>query len=246
MLPLAASSLLPACGGAAGTEAPPFVETMGSADRLDHENGAGGSAVTPDANTGGAGAKQVGGDDGATSPTPPPAGYPEGPYGEDDPVVGDVIENITFEGFARIGDGKLVNSGEIVPITLEHLRAQGENYALIHTATIWCPSCRDAADDFAARADEITALGAVLIELVLEGNGNPPPTDLELSTWVSNSDLTMTTVRPGDDRTNVVFPSREYVYIIDLTDMTVVWAEQALFTDPTITALGFDAFFELL
>jgi hypothetical protein len=44
----------------------------------------------------------------------------------------------------------------------------------------------------------------------------------------------------------VVFPSREYVYIIELETMRVVWAEQALFVDPSITELGIDAYLDLL
>ena len=48
------------------------------------------------------------------------------------------------------------------------------------------------------------------------------------------------TALPGDDRAATVFPSREYVYIIELETMQVLWAEQAFFVNPTITQTGMD------
>jgi hypothetical protein len=163
-----------------------------------------------------------------------------------DPSVGDVVENLTFEGYARIADGVLVNEGSIAPLSLSEMRDSGASYALIHTATVWCPSCRTAAADLAAQGDVLSNQGAVLIELLLEGNTGLLPNDNELNVWVGTSDLTVTTVRPGDARGPLVFPSREYVYLIELESMEVVWAEQALFTDPSITEKGIDALLDLL
>jgi hypothetical protein len=228
-----------ACAPRAEDKPPPFAPQSGENGSIDLAAFSGGSTSS---SLGGATSEDL---DLTAEPTEPPPGYPLGPYGEGNPVVGDVVENLTFEGFPRIGAGQLASSGEVEEITFEQLRAQGENYAIVHTATIWCPSCRSAAEDFAARGDEIAAQGAVLLELVLEGNSSALPTDVELSTWVATSDLTMATVRPGDARTKLVFPSREYVYIIDLSSMKVVWAKQALFSDPTITSLGFDAYLAL-
>jgi hypothetical protein len=160
--------------------------------------------------------------------------------------VGDVLENLTFEGYLRIGDGTLPSEGSVQEITLAEVRDSGAQYALIHTATVWCPSCRAAADDLALQGDQLSGSGAAIIELVLEGGYDILPTDSELTLWVQGSDLTVTTVRPADDRTLIVFPSREYVYIVELDTMQVLWAEQALFTDPTITEQGIAALLEYL
>lgn len=175
-----------------------------------------------------------------------PEGYPDGPYAAGNPMVGEVIENLTFEGYPRIGDSILSSEGTVQRISLADLRDSDARYALIHTATVWCPSCRTAADDLALRGDELSASGAAIIELVLEGGYDVLPTDEQLALWIEGSDLTVTTVRPADERTPLVFPSREYVYIVELDTMQVVWAEQALFTDPTITEQGIEALLEYL
>lgn len=169
-----------------------------------------------------------------------PDSYPPGPYGSGNPKVGDVVEDLAWQGFARLGDGRLASEGPLQNLQLSSLRTAGKSYALIHTATVWCPSCRAAADDLAARGEELEAKGAVLIELLLEGQSSQIPTDAELEAWVQGSDLTVTTVRAADERTAVVFPAREYVYLIDLASMKVVWAERALFSDPSIAALGIE------
>jgi hypothetical protein len=174
-------------------------------------------------------------------PASPPPGYPAGPYGEGNPEEGEVIENLTFFGFPRSGDGVIVGSGEPASFDLASLRDQGASYALIHTATMWCPSCRTAADDLSARGDELSNLGALIIELVLESPSSVDPTPMELSSWALGSDLTVTTVGPGDDRTLLVFPDREYVYIVEMQTMEVVWALEAAFSDPSVTESGIDA-----
>jgi hypothetical protein len=106
---------------------------------------------------------------------------------------------------------------------------------------MWCPSCRTAADDLSARGDELSNLGALIIELVLESPSSVDPTPMELSSWALGSDLTVTTVGPGDDRTLLVFPDREYVYIVEMQTMEVVWALEAAFSDPSVTETGIDA-----
>lgn len=223
--------LAPACGGSNEGDRPEPRDSTGDGD------GGDGDVQQP----GG-----MGGTDGGDVSDAPP-GYPAGPYGIFDPAVGDIIENLNFEGLLRLGDDEVVSSAEAIePLTLDDVRNSGATYALIHTATVWCPSCRAAADDLALRGDELSNAGAYVIELVLEGGYDVLPTDLELSLWATNSDLTVSTVRPNDERTSVVFPSREYVYIVELSTMQVIWAKQALFTDPTITEDGIDALLELL
>ncbi len=172
--------------------------------------------------------------------------YPEGPYGEGNPRVGETIEALAWEGYLRLGDDTLVASGELQATSLAELRLAGASVALIHTATTWCSSCRAAADDLARRGDELSNQGALIIELLLEGQSYITPDDEELTAWVKTSDLTVTTVRGADARTEAVFPSREYVYIVELESMKVVWAKQALYSSPSITEEGVKALLDYL
>ncbi len=185
------------------------------------------------------GGAAIGGSLGGASPASP-GEYPRGPYGEANPRVGDVIENLTLVGFPRVGRGIVVGSESAQTMTLAELREGGESHALIHTATMWCMSCRAAADDLGQLGDQLSARGALIIELVLEAPDGSVPTPAQLGSWAAGSDLTVTTVAPGDDRAATVFPSREYVYIIELETMQVLWAEQAFFVNPTITQTGMD------
>lgn len=175
-----------------------------------------------------AGAAPMGGSDAQAL-----ASYPPGPYGDENPETGSVIENLPLRGFRRTGPEEIVGQEQAEDFWFEDLRRQG-TYAFIHTATVWCGSCQAAADDLGPLGDDLSARGAVVIELVLEGSGGDLPTDDELRTWARGSDLTVTTARPASNRGSEVFASREYGYIVDLTTMQVVWSERALYSSPSI------------
>ncbi len=220
-----------ACSSAEDTAKPGVLNPNGSGGSGD-SRGSDGAAGSGETSFGGAAAF--------------PTEYPEGPYGEGNPQVGETIEALAWEGYLRLGDDTLVTGGELEATSLAELRLTGASYALIHTATTWCSSCRVAAEDLAQRGDELSNRGALIIELLLEGQSYTTPEDDELTAWVKTSDLTVTTVRGADLRTEAVFPSREYVYIVELESMKVVWAKQALYSSPSITEEGVEALLDYL
>lgn len=233
------------CSGNSSTVAPGFEGGEGNGATEDGGN-------TQDTNSGMSGspismggAKQQGENpDSTEKPTGEPSvstaeDYPAGPYGQDNPQVGDVIEDLALDGYSRIGDGVVVGSEPISTIHLSDFRDGEAQYLFIHTATMWCPSCRGAADDLSLEADELSAEGVHFVELVLDGTSTGvSPSNEQLAAWAQGSDLTVTTVREADARTRIVFPAREYVYIVDLKTMEVVWRKQAVFSSPSITEEG--------
>jgi|GEM_PF-2201675 len=250
------SLALSACSGNSEGKAPPLDTGAGNGMTVEGEmNAAGGldsgSGSDPDSTDSTDGTEVGSGgtgelvDSATESPDPD---YPEGPYGEQNPEVGDTIEDLLFEGYKRIEAGAVVGDGSIAEIRLSDLRASGATYLFIHTATTWCPSCRAAADDLGLEADSFDEQDVQFLELLLDGSTSGiTPDDTQLSNWAKGSDLTVSTVREIEGgRVRAVFPSREYVYIIDLASMQVVWRKQALFSSPTITEEGLSGLRDLL
>lgn len=171
----------------------------------------------------------------------PAAGYPNGPYGEGNPQVGDVIEDLKLQGFVSEAGGGLATTQPFSETSLARLRDSGARYLLIHTATAWCTSCRAAADDMGLRGEEVLDAGGAVLELLLDGLGtNQDPTEREIAAWIEAHDLSVTTAGPREDRVRKVFPSREYAYIVELGTMTVLWREEGLYASPTVAAVGID------
>jgi hypothetical protein len=125
-------------------------------------------------------------------------------------------------------------------------RGGDANLLLVHVAAVWCSSCRAAASDLGEREQEILDAGGAILELVHEGQSGDPPTESELRAWIGAHGLSVATAGPADERTKVVFPNREYAYIIDLRTMTVVWRESGLYATPTIADTAADAMIERL
>ncbi|HSC87263.1 MAG TPA: hypothetical protein VLC09_08340 [Polyangiaceae bacterium] len=160
--------------------------------------------------------------------------YPEGPYGENDPQLGDVIENLKFDGYLASDGTKLTSSREVESITFADLREAGKRYAVIHVSAFWCESCTLGALDLSENAKAVLARDGAIIELLVDGTASgSDPTFAELADWIDMGGLTVNTVAPGDERVREVFPSREHAYIIDLETMQVVWRHSGLFENPS-------------
>jgi hypothetical protein len=81
--------------------------------------------------------------------------------------------------------------------------------------------------------------GGAVLEILIDGSTlGLDPTQEELDVWVRNNDLRMTTVIPGDESVRRVFPDRDYVYIIDLRTMEVVWQEEGPGRNQATTEIG--------
>jgi hypothetical protein len=75
--------------------------------------------------------------------------YPEGPYGKNNPDVGDTLENLTFFGFHRLGASQdLISKAEYNEFSFTDYRESGADYLLIHVAAAWCSSCLLGAQEF--------------------------------------------------------------------------------------------------
>lgn len=163
-----------------------------------------------------------------------PNAYPEGPYGEADPEVGDTLEDLRFDGFISPVDGKLANRREVESTSFSELRKTGKRYAVIHVSALWCESCTLGALDLSEHAQTVMARDGVILELLVDGSASGfDPTFRELDQWVEMGGLEITTVAPGDDRVREVFPSREHAYIVELETMKVVWKHSGLFERPS-------------
>lgn len=164
--------------------------------------------------------------EGGSSPPPvsAPAGYPKGPYGEGNPEVGDVIENLTLRGYVATPGEQLRVGDSLDVISMNELRDEGPSHLLIHVSGTWCATCQIEASRLSDAAETIALAGGLAIELVVDGQAlGAEPTKRELDIWVELLDLAVTTMSPGDDRVQEVFPTRDYVYIIELETMEVVW-----------------------
>jgi hypothetical protein len=168
--------------------------------------------------------------------------YPEGPYGQDNPEVGDIVENLQFDGFISPVDGTLANHRKVEGISFGDLRKTGKRFAVVHVSAFWCESCTLGALDLSENAKTVMQRDGVILELLVDGSASgADPTFKELDEWVEKGGLEVTTVLPGDDRVREVFPSREYAYIIELATMKVVWRHSGLFEQPSTVERAVDA-----
>jgi hypothetical protein len=170
------------------------------------------------------------------------ADYPEGPYGSNNPVVGDTLEDLKFFGFHRLGmSDQLVSEADYGETSFSDYRDAGVEYLLIHVASAWCSSCLLGAVDLQFAADQVVAVGGELLELVVDGQGvGVDPNKEELELWIDYGGLQFTTTGPGQDQTRAVFPEREHVYIVDLKTMKVVWTGEGLYNNPSVAQLGLE------
>jgi hypothetical protein len=152
--------------------------------------------------------------------------YPEGPYGTDDPEVGDVVEDLKLLGHLGV-PGEVTEPGATLDdLTLSEVREGGASHLLVHVSGIWCATCQVEASILSQYSKDIVDAGGATLELVVDGQVlGADPTKEELDVWVELNDLEVTTMGPGDDRLRSVFPTRDMVYIIDLETMTVVWRQ---------------------
>lgn len=164
--------------------------------------------------------------------------YPPGPYGGNNPQVGDVIQDMSFLGY--LGNGELVEpSDELSPLSFSQLRQGDLRFLLVHVSSLWCATCRAEAEGMSEYTSQIVDAGGTVLEILIDGQTvGLDPTQEELDIWVLNNDLRMTTMVPGDETVRRVFPDRDFVYIIDLETMEVVWQEQGPSLDPTTTQIG--------
>jgi len=172
--------------------------------------------------------------------------YPEGPYGEADPEVGQRIEDLKFDGFVSPVDGTLANQRKVQTLSFSELRNSGKRYAIVHVSAYWCDSCSASALDLSDKAKTVLERDGVIIELLVDGSAaGADPTFKELDNWIVTGGLEVTTVAPGDERVREVFPTREYAYIIELETMEVVWRHFGLYERPTTVWYSVDALLSL-
>lgn len=170
-------------------------------------------------------------------------GYPEGPYGEGNPELGAVVENLSFRGLLNLAPPTL--SAEVMPtdVDLAAFRATDARYLLLVTAMGWCGSCQLAARDLggalAPRVIDAFERGGLVAELLLEGTGSDAPSDTETKAWAEAAGLTVSVLGPASERVAEVFPEREWAFLVRLDTMQVVWrVEVPLYADVTVAEHG--------
>ena len=141
----------------------------------------------------------------------------------------------------RPKDGELASKSDFESIELNEIRRSNNRFLIVHVSAYWCPPCLAAARDLEANHSIIEQAGATVVELLVDGRSSEvdPKID-ELEAWVKSASLTWPTVTPGDDRTRTVFPRREYIYLVDLDTMQVVWRAYGFSNDTTIGQLLVD------
>jgi hypothetical protein len=184
--------------------------------------GATGSAAGGTAGVGGtvAASGGAGGEPGA------PTGYPEGPYSGD---VGGIIFNYQFDGFVNesaVGDPLEQPFG---PYSMAAMRESGKSYAFLVLAETWCTGCITTAGQLGERADELAALDAVVVEVLLSGDRSA------LEAWIATYDLAVTSVVAVTPTLGQDLGGRERGVIVDLSTMEIVYNRLGAFgTDTTL------------
>lgn len=184
------------------------------------------------------------GEFGATSPDGlAPGSYPAGPYGENNPGIDDVVENLSFRGLLNLEPPTSSSSLEVAPLSFQTFRESDARYLLVITSMAWCGSCQVASRQLGADLlERVTALrdeGGLVAHVLLQGGGSARPTDAELSNWAQAGNLSISVLGPVDDEAARVFPQREWVFVLRLDTMQVVWREQvSLYATPTTSQLG--------
>lgn len=164
-----------------------------------------------------------------------PRSYPKGPYGEGNPQVGERLENLTFDGFAKPRSGQLANHSDFESIELNDIRRSDNRFLILHVSAYWCPPCLLAAIDLEDNRSIIERAGATVVELLVDGRSSEEdPKIEELDAWVDSASLTWPTLTPGDERTRIVFPQREHIYLVDLDTMQIVWTAYGFSNDTTV------------
>jgi hypothetical protein len=176
---------------------------------------------------------------------PAMGGYPEGPYGEGSPALGQTLENLELRGLWNLDTA--LPSASLTPedVALQAFRDTGARYLLLVTAMGWCGSCQQAArelgQDLTGRVAELYQQGGMVAQLLLQGTGSSAPSDEETRAWAEASSLHVSVLGPGSERVPVVFPEREWGFIVRLDTMQVVWRTQvALYAEPRVGRQGVD------
>lgn len=169
--------------------------------------------------------------------------YPAGPYGENNPDLAEVVENLSFRGLLNLDPPTLSASLDVAPLSFQAFRETDARYLLLITAMAWCGSCQAAARQLGGELlDRVTALreeGALVAQLLLQGGGSAQPTDAELLNWAQAGSLPVSVLGPVDDEAARVFPQREWMFVLRLDTMQVVWRQQvSLYATPTTSQLG--------
>jgi hypothetical protein len=172
-------------------------------------------------------------------------GYPGGPYGEANPEVSHVVENLAFRGLFNLDAAQPSADLPVAAFDFEAFRESGARYLLITTAMGWCGSCQIAASELGNELSERVAAanraGGLVAQILLEGKGSEPPSDAELGNWATAADLSVSVLGPASERVATVFPQREWGFILRLDTMQVVWRTQvALYATPTVSGQGVD------
>jgi hypothetical protein len=67
----------------------------------------------------------------------PPEAYPAGPYGQNNPGPGAILENLAFRGYANPTGVGLATGQPLIDYSLAQFRLTGPRYALVHIGAVW-------------------------------------------------------------------------------------------------------------
>lgn len=108
----------------------------------------------------------------------------------------------------------------------------------------WCGSCETAArelgQELEGRVQAVTEQGGLVAHLLLTGNSSSEaPSDEEVHNWARAAELEISVLGPADERTREVFPDREWVFVVNLETMEVVFRQEvALYVEPRVSEVG--------
>jgi hypothetical protein len=165
--------------------------------------------------------------------------------------MGCVLPNRSWIGYVDDDANELASMEPYVPYSLADLYAaaqtSGKKYAMINLADFSCPGCIQAAavisavDDAGVSAGaSVVQAGGVVIELLESTEFAYVPTQMQLTTWVSDKTLSdgsgvtphqlfVTSMEDPDPGNGTVaapslafFGHRDQAYIIDLTTMKIL------------------------
>lgn len=150
--------------------------------------------------------------------------YPKGPYGSNDPALGDRPPNLELYGLSGTGSFRLAQKREVDVIRFDELRRTDHSHLILHVGAIWCSSSWRSAADLGRYAQALDDAGGLVIELLVDGEatGADPSLD-DLRAWREVVGATVPTMTGADESFRSIFPGYEHAYIVNLDTMVVEW-----------------------
>jgi hypothetical protein len=148
--------------------------------------------------------------------------YPAGPYGT---AKGDVIADLSWEGYVNDAADAVATTRPYGPYSLDALRHSGRRYALVNLAETACPGCQKSAGELAADAKAVVDMGGAIVEVLITTGFVNPPKKTDLDAWIDKYKIPVTSVMdlPGKGPvTKNALGERETAYIVDLQTMKIL------------------------